>query len=93
MTKLVEWLVLLVVFASIWVAYFLPIELLKDSDPEVKSFVFWSPLIFVVAFGLISVFIIAYRVATFNDCKEAAAELKRQIEEARADLLSKGLKM
>jgi len=93
MTKLVEWLIFLVVFASIWVAYFLPIELLKDADPYVAEFVFWSPLIFLVAFGLTSVFIIAYRVFTFNDCQEAAAELKRQIEEARADLLAKGLKM
>ena len=33
------------------------------------------------------------RVATFNDCKEAAEELKRQIEEAHADLRSKGMQL
>jgi len=93
MTKLLQWLVFLTVFASVWVAYFLPIEPLKNSDPKVKEFVFWSPFLFVVAFGLISIAIIFYRVATFNDCKDAAEELKRQIEEARADLLSKGLKI
>jgi len=91
MTKLVQWLVFLAVFASVWFAYFLPIEPLKDSDPNVKEIVFWSPLVFILAFGLISIAIIFYRVATFNDCKEAADELKRQIDEARADLSSKGL--
>jgi dolichyl-phosphate mannosyltransferase polypeptide 3 len=32
------------------------------------------------------------RVATFNDCEEAAAELQQQISEAREDLRSKGFK-
>jgi dolichyl-phosphate mannosyltransferase polypeptide 3 len=36
--------------------------------------------------------VIAYRVYSFNDCTEAAAELKQQIAEARADLKKKGLK-
>jgi len=93
MTKLVQWLLFFVAFASVWFAYFLPIEPLKDSNPDVKTFVFWSPFLFVVAFGVISVLIIAYRVATFNDCKEAAEELKRQIEEAHADLRSKGMQL
>ena len=32
------------------------------------------------------------RVRTFRDCPEAAEELKKQIEEARTDLKSRGLK-
>ena len=32
------------------------------------------------------------RVATFNDCEEAVAELQKQITEAREDLRSKGFK-
>jgi dolichyl-phosphate mannosyltransferase polypeptide 3 len=35
---------------------------------------------------------IAIRVYNFNDCTEAAEELKQQIEEAKADLTKKGLK-
>ena len=31
-----------------------------------------------------------FRVATFNDCEDAAAELQAQIKEAREDLRSKG---
>ena len=33
---------------------------------------------------------IPFRVATFNDCEDAAKELQRQIGEAREDLRSKG---
>lgn len=35
---------------------------------------------------------IHFRVATFNDCEEAAAELQKQITEAREDLRDKGFK-
>jgi len=93
MTKLTQWLIFLSVFASVWIAFFLPIEALADSDPVVQDLVFWSPLLFVVAFGVISVVIILYRVATFNDCHDASEELKRQIGEARDDLRSKGMKI
>ena len=33
---------------------------------------------------------VSCRVATFNDCEEAAKELQQQISEAREDLRSKG---
>ena len=36
--------------------------------------------------------VIVVRVYNFNDCTEAALELKQQIEEAKADLKKKGLK-
>lgn len=50
------------------------------------------PLLFVVAFGLVSLVILVYRVLTFNNCDDAANELKNEIEEARKDLKSKGFK-
>ena len=53
---------------------------------------FW-PVGLVATFGLISLTVIAKRVYDFNDCTEAAEELKRQIVEAKADLTAKGLKM
>lgn len=42
-------------------------------------------------FQFYSVFTILYRVFTFNDCPEAAAEIQKQILEAKADLTAKGL--
>lgn len=41
----------------------------------------------------VSVSIIAWRVYTFNDCKEAAEELQQEIKEAREDLKQRGLKL
>jgi len=93
MTKLLQWLLFLTVFSSIWLAFFLPIEPLADVGSTLKSCVFWSPLILFLAFGFISVAIIFYRVATFNDCEEAAIELQHQIKEAQADLRAKGIKL
>lgn len=43
-------------------------------------------------FQIYSVWTILYRVFTFNDCPEAAAEIQRQIKEAKADLTAKGFK-
>ena len=34
--------------------------------------------------------LLCFRVATFNDCEDAAKELQKQIGEAREDLRSKG---
>lgn len=50
------------------------------------------PVFLLAVFGVVSIAIIAYRVYTFNDCKEASEELQRQIKEAKADLTKKGLK-
>lgn len=35
---------------------------------------------------------VLYRTLTFNECKEAAEELQKEIQEARADLRTKGMK-
>ena len=37
--------------------------------------------------------IIAWRVYTFNDCEEAARELKQEIKAAKEDLKKRGLKV
>jgi dolichyl-phosphate mannosyltransferase polypeptide 3 len=89
MTKLVEWLTGLVVVAAVWLA------LLSGQFGDLegkKSLVLYSPLLALITFGLYSVAVIVYRVATFNDCEEAAAELQKHISEAREDLRSKGFK-
>ena len=40
----------------------------------------------------IKYYLINFRVATFNDCDEAADEVMGQIKEAREDLRTKGFK-
>jgi hypothetical protein len=36
--------------------------------------------------------LLIFKVATFNDCPEAAAELRKEIEQARKDLVQRGFK-
>lgn len=50
------------------------------------------PLLLILIFGFVSLGIVIYRTLTFNDCPEAAEELKKQISEARRDLESRGMK-
>jgi len=88
MTKLLEWLSVATLLASVW-ATLLWGDLVKLT-PEVRFHVFLSPVYFVIAVGLVSLVIVLYRTATFRDCPEAYEELRRQIEEARKDLKSKG---
>jgi len=86
LTKLVQWLILAGAIVSAW------INCLHAEWMPPTLALFW-PLILVAAFGVTSVAIIGKRVWDFNDCTEAAAELRKQIEEAKADLKSKGLKL
>lgn len=48
------------------------------------------PFYAIVTFGLVSAFIVLYRVATFNNCAEANDELMSQIKQAKQDLIAKG---
>lgn len=88
MTKLLEWLSLAFAFISVWIAVLS--GKLFETSTELRYHVLLSPLYFVMAFGLVSLAIILYRTATFNDCPEAYQELRDQIKEAREDLASKG---
>ncbi|KAG7171202.1 dolichol-phosphate mannosyltransferase subunit 3-like [Homarus americanus] len=92
MTKLMEWLTGAVLILGPWSAVVtntIQNEFTKQYYLEILLF----PVLLVALFGLASVAIIAYRVYTFNDCKEAAEELQNQIKEAKADLTKKGLKL
>lgn len=92
MTKLLEWLCGASLIGAAWaLVAFDPLDL---SLPETYREVAWPmPLYLLVSFGCYSLATVGYRVATFNDCEEAAKELQQQIEEAKADLKKKGLKM
>ncbi|GMH62999.1 hypothetical protein TrLO_g10671 [Triparma laevis f. longispina] len=45
-----------------------------------------SPLLAVAMLGVYAVSDIAYTVITFNDCKDAAAEIETQVKEAKKEM-------
>ena len=92
MTKLAEWLSGLVAVFSVWYAVNAGL-VAEDWARENPALALWWPVVAVAAFGVYCVSVIAYRVATFNNCDEAAEELQREIKEAREDLKSKGIKL
>ncbi|KAL7883113.1 hypothetical protein SRHO_G00007710 [Serrasalmus rhombeus] len=92
MTKLLEWLVGVSLVGVAW--GLVTFDLLDLQLPAVYKEVAWPmPVYLLVVFGCYSLATIGYRVATFNDCEEAAKELQAQIQEAKEDLKKKGLKM
>ncbi|CAL8364850.1 unnamed protein product [Arctogadus glacialis] len=91
MTKLLEWVFGVSVVGAAWA--FVTFDILKMSIPRTYREVAWPmPLYLLVTFGCYSLATVGYRVATFNDCDDAAKELQAQIIEAREDLRKKGLK-
>ncbi|XP_015229160.1 PREDICTED: dolichol-phosphate mannosyltransferase subunit 3 [Cyprinodon variegatus] len=92
MTKLLQWLLGVSLLGIIWAV--IAFDLLELSVPGTYREVAWSmPLYLLVSFGCYSLATVGYRVATFNDCDEAARELQEQIKEAKEDLRKKGLKI
>ena len=92
MTKLMEWLTALGAFFAAWYALYTQ-SVAPEFSRRHREAIFWAPFGGVALFGAYCITVIAYRVATFNDCQEAAKELQAQIVEAKADLKRKGLKM
>ena len=85
-----EWLSILTILAGVWYAQNFGNILSTDFYHPILTF--WWPVGLVLVFGLACLFVIVYRVITFNDCEEASKELQEQIKEAQEDLKSKGLK-
>ena len=92
MTKLLEWLTGLVAIFATWYAIATG-TVAKEWSTANPTLALWWPVLALAAFGIYCVYVIAYRVATFNDCNEAAAELQREIKEAKEDLKAKGIKL
>jgi len=90
MTKLLEWLTGGIAFTSIWLA--LVLDQIIVVPQLLRIHVLLLPIYAISFFGLVSVAIIVYRTATFNDCTDAANELRRQIKEAHEDLSVRGFK-
>ncbi|XP_063802699.1 dolichol-phosphate mannosyltransferase subunit 3 [Pseudophryne corroboree] len=92
MTKLAEWLLGLMLLGGVWVT--LTLDLLGLELPVAYREVIWPlPVYLLVTFGCYSLATVGYRVATFNDCEEAAQELQDQIKEAKRDLSRRGLRL
>ncbi|KAM9294203.1 dolichol-phosphate mannosyltransferase subunit 3 [Gastrophryne carolinensis] len=90
MTKLLQWLLGLTVLGGAWAT--LTFNLLGLDMPRACWEVVWPlPVYLLVAFGCYSLATIGFRVATFNDCREAARELQGQIQEAKRDLGRRGI--
>ncbi|XP_071961139.1 dolichol-phosphate mannosyltransferase subunit 3-like [Antedon mediterranea] len=91
-TKLMQWLIGLSLFVSVWASLvfnLVPVQI----DSRVYDVLWPMPVYLLIAFGSYSLIVIGYRVATFNDCEEAAESLRKEIEEAKQDLTKKGLKL
>jgi hypothetical protein len=72
----------------------------KDAIMEATGFpvatdlaVQWAPLWGILGLGLYAAISIIYGLLTFEDYPEAAAELERQVEEARAEMKRRGILM
>ncbi|XP_022711748.1 dolichol-phosphate mannosyltransferase subunit 3-like [Varroa jacobsoni] len=88
MTKLMEWFFGISMFITVWAALLSGQFALIDKSQEIH--VLLLPIYIVILFGLYATAVVIYRVFTFNDCEEASEELKRQINEAKQDLILKG---
>ncbi|ESO90556.1 hypothetical protein LOTGIDRAFT_233787 [Lottia gigantea] len=87
--KLYQWLIAGSILLSIWLALLVD-YVQSDMISQNKYTIFMIPIYLAVAFAVYSAAVVGYRVATFNNCDEAAVELQQQIKEAREDLKKKG---
>lgn len=90
MTKLLEWLFGVSVLGAVWASVCFDVFGL-ELPRSCREAAWPMPLYLLVSFGCYSLATVGYRVATFNDCDEAAKELREQIKEAKEDLRKKGL--
>ena len=85
---------------AIWKAQFIYVLLYYSHARQIISKTYWTfpseiiaaPFVIVAIIGVIVLAILLNRIATFNDCPEAAAELRKQIKQAKEDLSEKGIK-
>ncbi|XP_023018671.1 dolichyl-phosphate mannosyltransferase subunit 3 [Leptinotarsa decemlineata] len=91
MTKLVEWLSGFSILIAIWL-YMIKEERHFNFVHEHYDIVLYSPVIFVILFGLYAASVVLYRVYAFNDCQAAAIELQNEVQEARENLTELGFK-
>ncbi|KAM6106409.1 dolichol-phosphate mannosyltransferase subunit 3 [Pterocles gutturalis] len=91
MTKLGQWLCGFILLGSAWATLALAPPGLR-LPAAFREVLLPFPVYLLVAFGCYSLATVGYRLATFNDCEEAAVELREDIGEAREDLRRRGLR-
>ncbi|XP_045204254.1 dolichol-phosphate mannosyltransferase subunit 3-like [Mercenaria mercenaria] len=89
--KLFQWLLAGGTFVAVWIGLILG-YIDSDINDSTKDVILFLPVFVIVAFAIYSVAVIAYRVATFNDCLKDSEELKQDIADAKKDLTAKGMK-
>ena len=89
MTQLLQWLGGVGAFTALWTA-FVTKWISVDIPDNCMEVMYYLPIYLLMSFACYSLAAVGYRVATFNDCKQAAEELKHEIEDARKDLKRKG---
>ncbi|KAI4499061.1 hypothetical protein M0802_005927 [Mischocyttarus mexicanus] len=90
MSKLSEWLTYTSVPLGLWLAVITGYVNFSYNTEWEEIFQF-LPLIALLVFGLYATSVVLYRTCTFNDCNKEAAELKKEIEQAKKDLRKKGI--
>ena len=73
--------------AALWLALWLAVPLPREVEQAVAFLPLWALL----AFALYSAGCIVWGLITFPTCPEAALELQREVQEARADLRRRGV--
>ena len=90
LTKLAQWLLGLAGFTGLWAMLVASAAQPQNYLHKHEILVLALPIILIGLFGIYAVFVVLYRVFTFNNCEEAAEELTKQIKEAKEDLKRKG---
>lgn len=82
-------------FLALWYAVLLSQEAIVEASmfpvTTTELAVRWAPLWGILALGLYALMSVIYGVLTFEDCPEAALELERQVQEARAEMKRRGI--
>ena len=74
-----------VAFLSIWFA------LIKGSDTTSKPLLLYAPIWAIVLLGIYAAGSVIFGVINFKDTPEAAAEIDRQVLEAKAEMKKRGI--
>ncbi|VDK45993.1 unnamed protein product [Anisakis simplex] len=91
-SQAVSYLLHILPFVFLWIA------LLRDWLPGTHDFtinnydiILYMPVYAIVMLGIYGVCNVLYGVATFNDCYLARDELRKEIDEARAELRKRNI--
>jgi dolichyl-phosphate mannosyltransferase polypeptide 3 len=79
-------------YVVVWFLFMIGILPVVSKTSSAGVVFSYSPIYLLMSFACYSLAVISWEMINFRDCPEKAAELKKEIEMARADLKSKGMK-